>query len=468
MKLNRKIRKNLLVFSSGFLPVVFALSATTCAKPEQKTSGPSLPGKSTTSFDYSLRQNGSSDNYRIDYNRDALNAYINYGSESISDQNQRNSYISKRRNEYITAWRAAFEQQAKELQTKFSQEYSSKLEFQNLDTFSVSSENIKDFQKEIQIDFYGKKATLKFVQLSHVIENTDYVTPKLPQAKRDSLTNELENANSVGIVVKLSYEMFLDDKKITNIGLTLEKNANISLAKTIGQAYKELTANLSDLPKLNIDWNNQTVKAKYFDAYLSGTSDGDTITVTARTALDSQNIKVGDTVKIRLAGIDTPEKAVSSELSAPLENSFAVISSKFAKDVLEQTTSAGKVVKQNLRIGFVEGKDGYGRVLADVFFGDNYEYSYNTSIVSQGYTLPYINGFGWVNKINEANTYENVLYPYMYDAFNKAIENKKGFFRFFNSPEDVQKFVYLIKPNNEWRPFWSQTEDNVLTKITKN
>ncbi|UWV82944.1 hypothetical protein [Mycoplasmopsis cynos] len=48
------------------------------------------------------------------------------------------------------------------------------------------------------------------------------------------------------------------------------------------------------------------------------------------------------------------------------------------------------------------------------------------------------------------------MYKELAIALSDAINNKKGLFNYFNNPIEVQRFVYLIKPNSEWFPFYKE------------
>ncbi|WLP85822.1 thermonuclease family protein [Mycoplasma seminis] len=204
----------------------------------------------------------------------------------------------------------------------------------------------------------------------------------------------------------------------------------------------------------NIDWNKMD-PSSYFDGAITSVADGDTFTVQASADKTVGNnvglIEKGSSHVIRLAGIDTPEKAVGGKdgatNSAPFEYAFALMPTHFAEGIYKQYGS-------KVRVAFVEGKDTYGRLTADVFFGDNYQYSYNTEVVRAGFTLPLAKGTVTVNNYNSSpNSYESVIYPQIAVAMHEAEEAKRGFFHYFETPGDISRFIYLIKPNTSFVPF---------------
>ncbi|MCU9933351.1 hypothetical protein [Mycoplasmopsis cynos] len=83
-----------------------------------------------------------------------------------------------------------------------------------------------------------------------------------------------------------------------------------------------------------------------------------------------------------------------------------------------------------------------------------------------GHTLPFKNQ-GWEANVKNKNikSYEYNMYKELAIALSDAINNKKGLFNYFNNPIEVQRFVYLIKPNSEWFPFYKEkinTEEKTI------
>lgn len=214
---------------------------------------------------------------------------------------------------------------------------------------------------------------------------------------------------------------------------------------------------------IKLDKNSEFVKSKVFKAKIVGHSDGDTFTVEALEKVLSNSINVGDHIKLRLAGIDTPEKAVGSQKAVNPELHWAKKASAFA----EKTLPIGKVVHV-----FFGTKDGFSRLTADVFFkkdgteAANYwdaDTSYCVEITKAGLTLPHASN---AQKATEADSIEYYTYYPIALALKYAYDNKKGFFGsgflgFFSGkhPKDFEK-IYMLKPNTSWKLFWPYDEDS--------
>ncbi|UUM20009.1 MULTISPECIES: thermonuclease family protein [unclassified Mycoplasma] len=415
-----------------------------------------LPNFREGSLDYSFKFVSKPNRYVLLWNEEKLDQYAKQGSENRKDKRQ---YESRRRTAYIRAWRDAFDQYQKDLRNRVISKLSPNLSVKSpLKNFSISLEQFDNITQSIEEPFLGSKAIIKFNDFSYVINNQEYLQSELPIEKANKLIKEIQTANKLPIKVALNYSVLIDGKQIDNFDITVTHLFDTQITKKLGDVYNNLNIKLAEFPKVNIDWNAKEIDKKYFDAEIVADADGDTFVVKVTDKHNTEGFKVGDELRIRLSGIDTPEKAVSTKLASPFEQTFARISSKFASKLMKTKLSNGTEIGKKLRVAFYSGRDSYDRALADVFFGDNYEYSYNLSIVAQGYTLPYVQDGNWENKITQKNTYENLLFPLIYTYFNKAIEEKKGFFEFFNAPRDVQIFVYRMKENGQWRPFWSKTE----------
>ncbi|WBP84256.1 thermonuclease family protein [Mycoplasmopsis edwardii] len=281
-----------------------------------------------------------------------------------------------------------------------------------------------------------------------------------------------QSISSIKTLYSFKYNAFLNDKLIKSLEhLNIEYSHNTPLKPML----KDLPINSdeSNFKATNISFTNEKFGSRGFRATVIDVSDGDTVTVTANETKQVGTVKIdqGQSYKIRLAGIDTPEKAVgnkSGSITSPaFEYSFALHATKFAETLLGNGSKFG----QDVFIGFVNGQDTYGRITADVFFGENYKYSYNTEIVRAGHSLPYKNQT-WEAKFKEKDTdsYEYNVYPLIAKAFKEAIQNNKGIFNYFTNPYVASQNIYLIKNNSEWTPFyWEKTtkENTVYDYITE-
>lgn len=217
--------------------------------------------------------------------------------------------------------------------------------------------------------------------------------------------------------------------------------------------------------EIHLDKDNKKVKLSVFKARVVGHSDGDTITVQALE--DKAKIKIvkNTNYKLRLSGIDTPEKNVSGTDAVDPELYWAKKASQFAKDELK----TNKIVYV-----YFDGKDTYNRVTADVFYNktkdnidsiDDAVSSYSVEITKAGLTLPYETAKESIGiKITNSHSLQYYTYYSLGLALKYAYENQKGFFekpwyKFRKTPDDFEK-IYMLKPiGAAWRSFWYKEAD---------
>ncbi|AMD81237.1 hypothetical protein AXW82_01580 [Mycoplasmopsis canis PG 14] len=327
----------------------------------------------------------------------------------------------------------------------------------------VDVKQISGAPKEIYIKINNKDVQLNLSSYNKTI-NYGKLGEKGQNKTEQEAAQKIEN---ISVLYSITYKPFYKSKNL--LGLD-NININIKDEVKLNPLLKDLTINSSpnNFKPTNISFENETIKKASFRAKIESVSDGDTFSIIA---LESKTLKGGVTIeegksyKVRLSGIDTPEKGVgngSKYVSAsPFEYSFAIHATNFAKKVIDN-----EKYKNDVMIGFVSGKDSYDRITADVFFGENYKYSYISEIVRSGHTLPYSNDI-WKLKLQEKDTtsYEYNLYPFIADAFEEAIKNNRGLFNYFDYPGDVSSFVYLIKSNNKWSPFyWERTSNEEIVR----
>lgn len=203
-----------------------------------------------------------------------------------------------------------------------------------------------------------------------------------------------------------------------------------------------------DITRINVDWNN----TRWYEGIVTKWADGDTLEVkVVRKGPKIDNaININEAYRIRVGGIDTPEKAVGGELATPFEYQYAELSSAFGKKAI----SIGKTVRV-----LYSSKDAYGRLVGDIYFGDKFDISYSVEIVRSGYTLPM--GSILTNALTK-NNYEYYSYYLMALALEQAQKNKKGFFADFDTPEAISNFIYLKKPNTSFRIFLRGEKFSIL------
>ncbi|MHA3785950.1 thermonuclease family protein [Mycoplasma sp. Z244C] len=256
-----------------------------------------------------------------------------------------------------------------------------------------------------------------------------------------------------------------DYKSVKVLEVTLVKDTVMSVDPIL-KSYPT-DPNPKIFKKVNIDWSKVDPR-NYFDGRITTVSDGDTYAVElyedketfegkfkkGLNPITNKHDEKRDTKlepNIRLSGIDTPEKAVSQKLSSPFEYAFALMPTHFA----EKLWSKDMGYKDHVRVAFL-GHDAYGRTTADVFFGEDYQYSYNVEIVRAGFTLPMpssnVQNDG-SNIHNAKGSYEDYIYEQLAGAMFEAVEAKRGFFHYFATPSEVSKFIYLAKNNSTYTTF---------------
>lgn len=207
-----------------------------------------------------------------------------------------------------------------------------------------------------------------------------------------------------------------------------------------------------------VDWSTNK---KWIEAEIDHWSDGDTVQI--------KNIKypnhtmlsdLGKTQRIRLEGIDTPEKAVGGRPAKGLEYSFALLSTRFGEENFAQG--------MKIRVLTAGGLDGFGRLVGDFYFGDQFQYSYCTEITRAGLTLPHNSNFqSDAVKIGLKDSVEHYSYLETAKALEDAITNKRGYFSMIPSPHIISSLIYKMKPNNNYLTFLKESKQNYFNLADK-
>ncbi|WP_426461076.1 thermonuclease family protein [Mycoplasma hafezii] len=283
------------------------------------------------------------------------------------------------------------------------------------------------------------------------------------------------DVKQVNSSITLLYNAFFGDQAVNirtsasyplSAELTFSHEVNVN--PTLGEFRKQVAIDPANYTHIKVDWEN----VSYIDGVVTGVADGDTVSVEPT---KYHNVKEGSIqlnqgkLKLRLVGIDTPEKAVGdskkSVESSPFEYQFAMLSTVYA----EKTFPKGR----NVRVYLSSNSDPYGRVVGDLFYGTEegtFDVSYATEITKAGYTYPYETGQTWKKLIVLPNTYEHDVYPHIYDAFNIAIDNSRGFFHYIGNGLNIQSvvtYLYNSKKNNGWQIFWKDSGENVMKFLEK-
>ncbi|QKT05353.1 thermonuclease family protein [Mycoplasma sp. OR1901] len=318
----------------------------------------------------------------------------------------------------------------------------------------------ESFESQIELDGKTKTITWKF---SSTNSKLDLGTLSKKGQDEESQKAAL-NLDKVKNYITITYKPYLDDKAFLNFK-DIEYKFN-DLETLVNPVLSEMPTSYDKSQfKEAFDWTSEEAKSvDFFRAKVVRVKDGDTFDVVAlenKSNVSNVEIVKDKTYTIRLAGIDTPEKAVGSGknvvTSSPFEYAFALMPTHFAESLFKDSDE----YKNDVYVGFVTDFDAYGRVTADIFFGDKHQYSYNNEVVRAGFTLPYAND-AWETAMRSEtlqNSYIKSIYPKMYESFNEAVENNKGFFKYFDKPLDVTKYIYNIKINNKWHPFFKEKID---------
>ncbi|EFF41311.1 thermonuclease family protein [Mycoplasmopsis alligatoris] len=212
---------------------------------------------------------------------------------------------------------------------------------------------------------------------------------------------------------------------------------------------KFIIANAYDYSK--VDWT----KVNYIEAQIEKWADGDTPFVKNLKPGDNEISKnyfndnkpfLVDGIKIRVLGIDTPEKNVNGTDAGPLEYTWASVATKFGETAIP--------ANQKVRI-MIEGKDVYNRFVGSIYFGNNFELEYSTEIVRAGYTLP--NGSTSSDALVDRGPLSRYYNYYGITlAYAEAKKNKNGFWKYFKDENDVTHTIdgiYVMRSNNGWKIF---------------
>ncbi|MFV8459290.1 thermonuclease family protein [Mycoplasma sp. CR] len=286
-------------------------------------------------------------------------------------------------------------------------------------------------------------------------------------APNETVHKKALNLKQMTAINNFKYTAFnaADNSNVSGLDVTLTKETVMPI-NPVFQSYPT-APNPKMFKSVNIDWSKVDPR-NYFDGRISTVSDGDTYAVILdedKDTFEGKFKKGPNPIKdkhdekrdpkiepnIRLSGIDTPEKAVSKKLSPPFEYAFALMPTQFA----EKLWSPEMGYKDHVRVAFL-GHDAYGRTTADVFFGENYQYSYNVEIVRAGLTLPMPSSNVQADGSNihsVPGSYEDYIYEQLANAMFEAIQAKRGFFHYFATPSDVSTFIYLAKNNSTYVTF---------------
>lgn len=324
-------------------------------------------------------------------------------------------------------------------------------------------ESKSTYKKTFTVKIYGRDVTFKLNSISSALDLGDYGK----EGGNESLY--ASNLNSVDTSVTFIYDAYVNGKKVSNLaGLSGKVKNQSQITNPIGNF--DIDFGPEHFVSTNLNFQEPELEQKSFKASIKSASDGDTFEVIANETKSiggKISVQKGQSYRIRLMGIDTPEKGITKPQgyvkAAPFEYAFALRSSEFAEKVKKQYGN-------DILVAFVDGKDAFGRVTAEIMFGPEYKYSYNSEILRAGLTLPLANDT-WETEfiLKNKSSFIYRLYPEMYKAAKYAQENQKGFYKYFDTPDELTTFIWLFKQNNSYDPFYDNVQGkSKISKYVKN
>ncbi|WGI36763.1 thermonuclease family protein [Mesomycoplasma lagogenitalium] len=201
---------------------------------------------------------------------------------------------------------------------------------------------------------------------------------------------------------------------------------------------------------------------KHIDATIISWADGDTVTIDAGTGQ-----LVEGRQRIRLVGIDTPEKGLNKDgvyvESEGEEKLMAEQATNFAKELLPAGTKV-KFVFSGRRPA-----QSYERIVGWIFYEDPQDSgkwkNYSAEIIRQGLTAP--NLADWKEKMSDISQVEYYEAIKLWNAFYEAWNNNRGMYKNAkNQQELISQFekYYGERGVPSHLGFYKETEDNILEK----
>lgn len=325
------------------------------------------------------------------------------------------------------------------------------LTYKKSDTLDDSEKQFSNIPTEIILKLNGVDLKLRYAGFHW----------SFPKNAQDQDVFQFVDRNAKKILIKddIKFKLLYNQKLVDGFrgSIILSNILEKEIDPTFASQVDNIIIDESKFKPTNVDWFAEDHPKNFFKGKIVEYADGDTMSVRLTEdkpyVFGSVNIQPGEVVKIRLKGIDTPEKAVGKKESNPGEHVFAEMSSQFAINLFN------KPQYKDVLVGYADSVEGFGRVVADIFFGKDFKYSYSAEITRAGYTLPF-GETGWKSAYNSPYTIENEVYPFIAEAMMEAVKNKDGFYHYFISPLNMQKNVYKIKTNSKWNIFYDYKYDN--------
>ncbi|KKB26922.1 hypothetical protein MM26B8_01360 [Mycoplasmopsis meleagridis] len=298
----------------------------------------------------------------------------------------------------------------------------------------------------------GKKILLEY--------NNNILNPKVTDTEKTTEANKDFTTKRV-----VTYKVFVLNTTTNQWEGALNKTVSREYNVTINFALPSSLNTRFDkaiAKKIDVNWDELVNSSAL--AEITRWADGDTVyfKVIQDFPLDSplynefHDAFINQTeFKLRIRGIDTPEKHVGTLTSSPFEYQYAELSSAFGETNFPAGTKIKVVFNGNAE------KDAFGRYLGDFFFGNNFEYSYTVEIVNAGLTLPLYSEDDVKNAINQKRDSFHYSTIQLADAFNEAMINKRGFYKNFVDGDGVNSSIYIMKPSSVYAFLSKNREGNI-------
>ncbi|MDJ1646250.1 thermonuclease family protein [Mycoplasma phocimorsus] len=255
------------------------------------------------------------------------------------------------------------------------------------------------------------------------------------------------NRRVLGVLKEITFDSHLELKNLPSDMKTRLENSRFDF-------------NNPTVKKINVDWE----KIPWYEGEIISWADGDTVSVkiTANNKVNYiEKLSIGNEVKVRISGIDTPEKSVGRKRASEFEYQYAEVSSAFGPHFAK----AGEKIRM---IG--TGLDTFGRVTSDVYKGakeDEFNVSYSVEMVRNGYTLP-MDASGFKKEQTTLGTLSYYSYFELGRALKEAVDKQAGFFVDYRIPFWASTFIYKIKQNTGYTMFLDTKGDEYTVWAHRN
>lgn len=312
---------------------------------------------------------------------------------------------------------------------------------------TISLENLSNLSRKFTYDGEEYKLEIDTISLARTFD------------KDKTFSENLKDPNFINNQREYTYKIFKKNpegkwKEYDKYDISkMTKKFDVKLNLVDNFDKMDTRIDYSKLQATAYDWDQMAKEGlNYHDAEILSWNDGDT----PKVKYYDPNKKVTVEETIRIQGVDTPEKAVGKKIAPIFEKRFAEKSSEFAEVNLPPGT----------KVRFIySNRDAFKRIVAHLFWGEKnghkYVYEYSAAITRFGFTLPYADGTELINMIGADKT-QHYTFLQIGEAFEAAMAEKTGFFKCLSDPDDISRYVYLLKRNGKYTIFQKKSNSNVF------